>query len=297
MSTLGAVAVRATQLPIITFAADRIVRTIDAEQATSVSLVPTMMIAVEEALDQHGGSLASLQVVVTGGSPVPVELERRWVKRFGTAFSITYGLTEASPVITMTSPEDPENLQIETCGRPLPAVEVDIVDPLTEERVPLGEQGELRARGWLVMKRYWNNPEGTKAAISPDGFLRSGDLARMDAQGYVSITGRAKEMIIRGGENLYPAEIEDALRELPAVIDAVVVGVPSERYGEECAAFVRLAPGASLDHPTMAEQLRNRIARFKIPRYLEIVDAFPLTPSGKVQKFKLREQFTTLQQS
>ena len=294
MSTLGAVAVRGTQLPIVTFEPDRVVRTIDTEQATSVSLVPTMMIAVEEALERIGGSLASLEVVVTGGSPVPVELERRWVERFGTAFAITYGMTEASPVITMTGPDDPEDLQLSTCGKPLPHVEVDIVEPGTETRVPLGEQGELRTRGWLVMKGYWDNPEATEAAISTDGFLRSGDLARMDADGYVSITGRAKEMIIRGGENIYPAEIENALRELPAVVDAAVVGVPSERYGEECAAFVRLAEGASLDHATMSEQLRDQVARFKIPRHLEVVDEFPLTPSGKVQKFKLREQFDAL---
>ena len=295
MSALGAVAVRGTQLPIVTFDAARVARTIDDERATSVSLVPTMMIAVEQQLDRVPGSLTSLDVVVTGGAPVPVELERRWVERFGTAFAITYGMTEASPVITMTGPQDPEDLQLSTCGQPLPAVEVDIVDPSTDERVAIGEQGELRTRGWLVMKGYWDNPEATRAAISADGFLRSGDLARMDARGYVSITGRAKEMIIRGGENVYPAEIEDALRELPAVVDAAVVGVPSERYGEECAAYVRLASGATLDRDEMAEQLRDRIARFKIPRYLEVVDEFPLTPSGKVQKFKLRERFTAAQ--
>ena len=292
MATLGNIATGSAHLPTLTFDAGRMVRTIDAEQATSAGAVPTMLIALEEEVDLRGGSMESLQVVVTGGSPVPVDVERRWIDRFGVRFTITYGLTEASPVITQSLLDDPEELQIATCGTPLPHVELDIVDVLSGERVPLGEQGELRTRGSMVMKGYWGDQQATGRAIDEGGWLRSGDLARMDENGYVSITGRAKEMIIRGGENIYPAEIEDALRQLPGVLDASVVGVPDERYGEQVAAFVRLAAGATLSLEQLREQLGPMIARYKIPHYLELLDEFPVTPSGKVQKFKLREQFS-----
>ncbi len=292
MATLGPIAVGGTQLPIVTFDAERVIRTVDGESATSVSLVPTMMISIEEALERVGGDLTSLDVVVTGGSPVPPALADRWFARFGCRFSITYGLTETSPVIAQTSPDDPMDLQIGTCGLPLTGVEIDVVDPTTMERVRIGEQGELRARGWPVMKGYWGNPEATSAAISPDGYLRTGDLARMASNGYISITGRAKEMIIRGGENIYPAEIENVMRELPEVLDVAVVGVPSERYGEESAAFVRLAPGLTLTREELVTRLGARIAKYKIPSYLKVVDQFPLTLSGKIQKFVLRDQFS-----
>jgi acyl-CoA synthetase (AMP-forming)/AMP-acid ligase II len=157
--------------------------------------------------------------------------------------------------------------------------------------VALGEQGELRTRGPMVMKGYWGAPDATARAITPDGWLWSGDLARMDADGYVSITGRAKEVIIRGGENIYPAELEDALRTLPQVLDASVVGVPDERYGEQAAAFVRLADGATLTLEAMREALGGQVARYKIPQYLRVLPEFPVTPSGKVQKFRLKERF------
>jgi acyl-CoA synthetase (AMP-forming)/AMP-acid ligase II len=291
MSTLGSVVTGSAQLPTLTFDAERVARTIEAERATSVSLVPTMMIAVDEEARRTGAAFEELDIVVTGGAPVPVDVERRWVERYGVRFSITYGMTEASPVVTLSSPEDPEELQLATCGRPLPHVEVDVVDVATRERVALGEQGELRTRGPMVMRGYWDDAEATAAAIEPGGWLRSGDLARMDGDGYVSITGRAKEMIIRGGENVYPAEIEDALRRLDGVADASVVGVPDERYGEQVAAFVRLEDGATLTLEAMREQLGERIARFKVPRYLTVVDEWPTTPSGKIQKFRLRERF------
>jgi acyl-CoA synthetase (AMP-forming)/AMP-acid ligase II len=291
MATLGAIATGTAHLPTLTFDPERMVRTIDAEQATSAGAVPTMLIALEEEVDRSGGSLQSLDVVVTGGSPVPVDVARRWAERFGVRFMVTYGLTESSPVIAQSLLDDPLERQITTCGPPLPHLEVDVVDVDTRERVPIGEQGELRTRGYQVMNGYWREPEATASAIEEGGWLRSGDLARMDGQGYVSITGRAKEMIIRGGENIYPAEIEDALRRLPGVADASVVGVPDERYGEQIAAFVRLRDGASLTDQEMRRQLADRIARFKIPRYLTVVDEWPTTPSGKVQKFKLRERW------
>jgi acyl-CoA synthetase (AMP-forming)/AMP-acid ligase II len=290
MATLGCIATGSLQLPTLTFDPERVVRTVDREQATSLGAVPTMLIGLEEALERRGGSLRSLRVVVTGGSPVPVDVEHRWIDRFGVRFAMTYGMTEASPVITGGDPEVADEREIATCGRPLPHVEVDVVGP-DGSRVPTGVQGELRTRSAMVMRGYWRDPAATAGAIDGDGWLRSGDLARMDADGYVSITGRAKEMIIRGGENIYPAEVEDALRALPQVLDASVVGVPDARYGEQPAAFVRLAPGHSLSCAQMQEQLGTRLARFKIPRHLRVVEAFPLTPSGKVQKFRLREAF------
>jgi acyl-CoA synthetase (AMP-forming)/AMP-acid ligase II len=290
MSTLGAIATGSAQMPTLTFDAERVVRTVELESATSLSAVPTMLIGVEEAIARSGGSLESLQVIVTGGSPVPIDVERRWMERFGVRFTITYGLTEASPVITQSDPDDPVELQIATCGRPLPHVEVDIVDT-ARQPVAIGEQGELRTRGTMVMNGYWGDADATARAIDPGGWLCSGDLARIDADGYVSITGRAKEMIIRGGENIYPAEIEDALRRLPGVLDASVVGVPDERYGEQVAAFVRLQERADGDAEVVRRELAGRVARYKIPRYVVFVAAFPVTPSGKVQKFKLRQQF------
>jgi acyl-CoA synthetase (AMP-forming)/AMP-acid ligase II len=295
MATLGAIATGSAQLPTLTFDAKRMVETVDAESATSLGAVPTMLIALEEEVDRSGGSLQSVDVVVTGGSPVPVDVERSWIERFGVRFTVTYGMTEASPVITMSWPDDPEELQIGTCGTPLQHVEVDVVDRLTREPVPIGEQGELRARGTMIMNGYWNDEAATSATIEEGGWLCSGDLARMDEQGYISITGRAKEMIIRGGENIYPAEIEDAMRSLPGILDVSVLGVPDERYGEQVAAFVRLADGASLSEAEMRTQLVSRVARYKVPQYLRVVDEFPVTPSGKVRKFQLLEQFIATQ--
>ena len=292
MATLGCVATGSAQMPAVTFDAARINRTIEQEGCTSASLVPTMMIGLEEEVAKSGRDLGSLEIVVTGGSPVPPEVMRRWIERYGVGINNTYGMTEASPVICATLPDDDERRQTTTVGPPLPHVEVDVVEPGGTEPVPVGVEGELRSRSTMVMAGYWDNPEATAAAIGADGFLRSGDLATMDAEGYIAITGRAKEMIIRGGENIYPAEIENAIRELEAVADAAVIGVPDERYGEVCAAFVRLADGhAELSHEQLREQMTGRVARYKIPAHLRVLEEFPLTPSGKVQKFKLKEHF------
>jgi acyl-CoA synthetase (AMP-forming)/AMP-acid ligase II len=292
MSTLGSVATGSAQMPAVSFDAARIARTIEQEGCTSVSLVPTMMIGLEEEVAKSGRGLGSLEIVVTGGSPVPPEVMRRWIDRYGVGINNTYGMTEASPVICATLPDDSVELQTTTVGPPLPHLEVDVVEPGGTEPMPIGVEGELRTRSAMVMAGYWDDPEASAAAIGADGFLRSGDLATMDANGYVSITGRAKEMIIRGGENIYPAEIENAIRELEAVADAAVIGVPDERYGEVCAAFVRLAEGhAELSHEQLREQMTGRVARYKIPAHLRVLEEFPLTPSGKVQKFKLKEHF------
>jgi acyl-CoA synthetase (AMP-forming)/AMP-acid ligase II len=291
MSTLGSIATGSAQMPAVTFDPARISRTIEEEGCTSVSMVPTMMIGLEEQVAKDGHDLGSLQIVVTGGSPVPPEVSRRWIERYGVGINNTYGMTECSPVICATPPDDPVEVQTETVGLPLPHIEVDVVEPGGTEPVPIGVEGELRSRSAMVMAGYWDNPEATAEAIDPDGFMRSGDLARMDENGYVSITGRAKEMIIRGGENIYPAEIENAIRELDAVADAAVIGVPSERYGEVCAAYVRLVAGAALDQDQLREQMQGRVARYKVPAHVRFVVELPLTPSGKVQKFKLREDF------
>jgi acyl-CoA synthetase (AMP-forming)/AMP-acid ligase II len=291
MSTLGSVATGSAQMPAVSFDPARISRTIEEERCTSASMVPTMMIALEEQVERDGRDLGSLEVIVTGGSPVPPEVLRRWRERYGVGINNTYGMTEVSPVACATLPDDREELQTTTVGPPLPHVEVDIVEPGGAERLPLGVEGELRTRSAMVMKGYWDNPEETAEAIGEDGFMRSGDLATMDGNGYVSITGRAKEMIIRGGENIYPAEIENAIRELEEVADVAVIGVPDERYGEVCAAYVRLAEGASLTEGEMRERMRGRVARYKIPAHLRVLDELPLTPSGKVQKFRLREDF------
>ena len=291
MSTLGSVATGSAQMPAVSFDPARIARTIEEERCTSVSVVPTMMIGLEEQVARDGRDLSSLEVVVTGGSPVPPEVMNRWIERYGVGINNTYGMTECSPVICATLPADTVELQTTTVGPALPHVEVDIVEPGGTEPLPLGAEGELRSRSAMVMKGYWNNPEATAEAIGADGFMRSGDLAKMDENGYVSITGRAKEMIIRGGENIYPAEIENAIRELDAVADVAVIGVPDERYGEVCAAYLRLAEGAALTHDQLREQMTGRVARFKIPAHTRVVEELPLTPSGKVQKFKLRELF------
>jgi acyl-CoA synthetase (AMP-forming)/AMP-acid ligase II len=291
LATMGAFAIGATLLPLVTFDPRRAIDTVDTELVEVLCAVPTMLLAIEDELERAGGSLRSVERIVTGGSLVPPEIARRWHQRLGVTFSITYGLTETSPVITQSSPSDPIELQVGTVGRALPHVECDVADVLTGAPAAVGEEGEVRARGWQVMAGYYGDPGATAETITPEGWLRTGDLGRLDADGYLRITGRAKEMIIRGGENLYPAEIEAALRTVPGVVDAYVVGVPDDRYGEAPAAFVRLADGASLDVAAMRRALEGRIARFKIPAHLRVVDAYPLTASGKVQKFRLREQF------
>ena len=291
LATLGAFVSGSALMPLVTFDPRRAIDTIDLEQARFLAAVPAMLLAIEGELERGGGSLESLERIGTGGSLVPPEIGRRWHERFGVTFTITYGLTEASPVITQSSPSDSLELQIGTVGRPLPHVECDVADPATGQTVPLGERGEVRVRGWQVMAGYFGDEDATDEAITPDGWLRTGDLGQLDADGYLRITGRAKDMIIRGGENIYPAEIEAALRAINGVVEAAVVGVPDERFGEVPAAFVTLHDGAALTPETMRSALDGRIARFKVPAHLRVVEQFPLTPSGKVQKFKLQEQF------
>ena len=290
LATMGSIATGSALMPLITFDPAKAVATIEREEITALMAVPAMLLAIEARLEGWG-QLGSLERVITGGSLVPPEIAKRWHERLGVTFSITYGLTEASPVITQSSPSDSLELQTETVGWPLPHVEFDVADAVSGDPVAVGEQGEVRARGWQVMAGYFGDEHATAEAITKDGWLRTGDLGRMDTHGYLRITGRAKDMIIRGGENIYPAEIEAAVRTIDCVIEAFVVGVPDERYGEVPAAFVRVEQGSALSLENLREQLAGRLARFKLPAHLSVVAEFPLTASGKVQKFKLREQF------
>jgi acyl-CoA synthetase (AMP-forming)/AMP-acid ligase II len=289
VGTLNVLAAAACQHLIVTFDPQAICTAIEEERATALAGVPTMLVAIDEERRRGDRHLDSLRIVVTGGSPVPKSLGEDWKARLGIDLIITYGQTEFGPLSCVTSPSDPTDMQLGTVGKPMPNVELDVVEPGTDHRVPVGDEGELRYRGY-VMPGYYRDPIGTEKAISADGWLRSGDLGRIDEQGYVRVTGRAKEMVIRGGENISPAAVEDAVRTLPQVADVCVVGLSDEWMGEELCAVVRLEPGTALTVASMRDTLLPRITRFMVPRFLAIVEEFPLTPSGKIQRFKLAEQ-------
>lgn len=204
--------------------------------------------------------------------------------------TICYGLTEGSPVMTQSDSHDSLQLRCETVGCAMPGIEVRVADPETCEELPRGQVGEILCRGYNVMKGYYNMPEDTARAVSPDGWLHSGDLGVMDENGYLRITGRIKDMIIRGGENVYPREIEEYLMGMPGVLDVQVVAVPSFKYGEEVAAFIIPRPGVEIGPEDVRAFCRGKIAWFKIPKYVAVISGFPLTASGKIQKYKLREQ-------
>jgi fatty-acyl-CoA synthase len=261
-----------------------------AEGCTALYGVPTMFIA--ELLHPRFGEfrLGSLRTGIMAGSPCPVEVMRAVVEKMGAReVTIAYGLTEASPVITQTAAHDSLEHRVATVGRPLPGLEVRVVAPGSLEPLPPGQAGELLVRGHAVMRGYYNKPAETAQAITPDGWLHSGDVAVKTADGYYRITGRIKDLIIRGGENVYPREVEEFLYTHPAVADAQVVGLPDERYGEEICAWVRLRPGAAVTEEELKAFCRSRVAHFKVPRYVVFVDEYPTTVTGKVQKFKLRE--------
>jgi len=234
--------------------------------------------------------LRSLRTGIMAGSPCPVEIMQRVVREMHCSeLTIAYGLTEASPVITQTTTADPIELRVTTVGKALPHTQAKVIDPANGKTQPVGVPGELCARGYLVMKGYYKNPEATRAAIDEDGWLHTGDLAVLDRNGYFKITGRAKDVIIRGGENIYPREIEEFLYSCPAILDVQIIGVPDAKYGEGVAAWVKLKPGATLALDDLKQFCKGKIAEYKIPRYLKLVDEFPLTVSGKIQKFKMRE--------
>jgi fatty-acyl-CoA synthase len=233
----------------------------------------------------------SLRTGIMSGSPCPIEIIKRVVNQMHCPeITIAYGMTESSPVITQTVTNAPLERRVTTVGKALPHTEIKVIDPQTGAIVPRGMPGELCTRGYNVMKSYYKNPEATRAAIDEDGWLHTGDLAVLDNEGYAKITGRAKDMIIRGGENIYPREVEDFLYTCPGVSAVQVVGVPDKKYGEQVVAWIKLKEGSKLRVADIEEFCEGKIARFKIPRIIQLVDEFPMTVTGKIQKYKIREQ-------
>jgi fatty-acyl-CoA synthase len=260
------------------------------ERCTSLYGVPTMFIAelAHERFSEF--DLASLRTGIMAGSPCPIEVMKRVASEMGIdEMSIAFGMTETSPVTTQVPCDDTLENRCGTVGQVMPHVEIKIVDPITAQTVPRGEPGEFCARGYVVMRGYWNDPERTAEAIDAQRWMHTGDLATMDEQGYVRVVGRIKDMVIRGGENVYPREIEEFLYTHPAVADVQVIGVPDERYGEELMAWIIPRAGATVSDEEIREFCQGQIARYKIPRYIKLVDSFPMTVTGKVQKFKMRE--------
>ena len=234
--------------------------------------------------------LRSLRTGIMSGSPCPIEIMKQVVDRMGVReITIAYGQTEASPVITQTRVDDPLELRVETVGQPLPGVEVKIVDPVTGAELKDNQSGELCARGHVVMLGYYKNPEATRAAIDADGWLHTGDLALRLPSGYYRITGRLKDLVIRGGENIYPREIEEFLFTHPAIEQASVVGVPDKKFVEELCAWIKLKAGCQPTADEIRQFCRSRLAHYKVPRYVKFVDSFPQTVTGKIQKYKIRE--------
>ncbi|MDB5067476.1 MAG: AMP-dependent synthetase and ligase [Chloroflexi bacterium] len=267
-----------------------VMETVQAERCSSLYGVPTMFIGELDHPRFSEFDFSSLRTGIMAGSPCPVEVMKRVQSTMCMAeVTIAYGMTETSPVSTQSATDDPLDKRVSTVGRIHPHVEIKVVDPETGAVVPRGERGELCTRGYNVMLGYWNNEEATRAAIDAGGWMHTGDLAVMDGDGYLNIVGRIKDMIIRGGENIYPREIEEFLYGHPDVSDVQVIGVPSERYGEEVMAWVRLREGAAITGDQLTEHCRGRIAGFKIPRYWKFVDEFPMTVTGKIQKFRMRE--------
>jgi fatty-acyl-CoA synthase len=290
IGVLGAFTHGACLCPLEFFDPRRVLETIQRERCTALYGVPTMFIAELEDPEFERFDLRSLRTGIMAGALCPEPLMRKVIDRMHLPeMTICYGLTETSPGLTQTPRDADVETRTQTVGLVMPETEVRIVDPATGADVAVGEHGELWARGYMVMKGYYNMPEQTAAAITPDGWLRSGDQASIDERGRVRITGRIKDLIIRGGENVAPKEIEDVLRQHPAVADVSVYAVKSAFFGEEVAAAVRPEPGAAIDTTELGEFCKARLARFKVPRFWRIVDGFPMTASGKIQKYKLRE--------
>ncbi|MGI6176119.1 MAG: AMP-binding protein [Christensenellales bacterium] len=268
-----------------------VMQTVEDEKCTALHGVPTMFISQLEHPDFKTFDLSSLRTGIMAGSPCPIQIMQRVVDEMHMKdIVITYGQTESSPGITNSRVDDPIELRVSTVGRVMPNIEAKIVNPETNEEIPYGETGEIVTRGYHIMKGYYKMEEATKQAIDEDGWLHTGDLGTMDENGYFKVTGRLKDMIIRGGENLYPREIEEFLYTHPAVKDVQVVGVPDMKYGEEACAFVILKESESIDEQTLIDFVKQGMARHKVPRYVRFIDAFPMTASGKIQKYKLREQ-------
>ena len=286
---LGSVSKMATQILIEAFDPAIVLEMFGAYRGNAMVGVPTMRIAMLEHPTFPTTDLSSVKVIFSGGSTVPAPLVKRFEEKLGAKFTIVFGQTECSPVAAQTRTHDSVEDKAGTIGLPLPNMETKIVDPHTGETVPIGTIGEFCTRGYHVMLGYFGVTEASAAAIDADGWLHTGDLCAMDARGYCTVEGRLKDMIIRGGENIYPRELEELLFRHPKISEVAVVGVPHEKWGEEVAAFIRPVSGAVIDKEEMTAYMRAALAPHKSPKHWIVVEAFPLTGSGKMQKFKLRD--------
>jgi len=278
-------------IPYAHFYPAAVLQAVQDERCTSLYGMPTMFVAELANYDLESIDLSSLRTGIMAGSPCPIEVMRKVIDKMNMSqVTIAYGMTETSPVSTQTSVTDSVDHRVTTVGRVLPHVEAKIVDPETGETVERGQDGEYCTRGFHVMLGYWEDDDKTAEAIDADGWMHSGDLATMDADGYVNIVGRIKDMIIRGGENIYPREIEEFLYTHPQVADAQVIGVPDLKYGEQIMAWVQLVEGEQLTEDELKEFCRAKIAHFKVPRYIAFVSEFPMTVTGKIRKIEMREK-------
>jgi len=295
LGTMACVSVGATMVPVQEFNPKRVLQTVQDEKCTGLHGVPTMFIAELNDPDFEKYDLSTLRTGIMAGSNCPIEAMKAVIEKMGAReITIAYGQTESSPVITQTRTDDTIELRVETVGKALPNVEVKIVEPGTAKEVERGVQGELCTRGYHVMKGYYKNLTATSEAIDAEGWLHTGDLAVMDENGYCKITGRLKDMIIRGGENIYPREIEEFLYSHPKILDVQIIGIPDQVYGEEIMAWIILKEGETADAEEIKEFCKGKISKHKIPRYIEFTDTYPMTASGKIQKFRLREKAVEL---
>lgn len=289
MSVLGCMTSRATLVLPLFFDPPTVLQAVEATKAQVIFGVPTMLLALIEAMKTAPRDLSSLRVALSGGAPVSPEIHRRVKDTLSLQLLTVFGQTELSPIVAQTSVDDPETELVHTVGKPLWNVEVRIADPLQLRVLPTGTEGEIQVRGYQTMIGYFDAPEDTRQAVTADGWLRTGDLGTLDERGYLRVTGRLKDMIIRGGENIYPVEIEACLLQHPDVADVAVFGVPDEKWGEVVAAAIRLTPSASACAERLIAHCRAAMAHHKVPTLWFSCTEFPLTASGKVQKFRLRE--------
>ena len=290
LATMASLTHATSMVPVDLYSPVKVMDAISREKCTAFHGVPTMYIAMLEHPDFEKYDFSSLRTGIMAGSPCPVKVMQAVVERMNMReITITYGQTEASPATTMTTTDDSLELRVNTVGRAMPYVETKIVDPDTGRTLGPGEVGEFCSRGYNTMQGYYKMEEATRQVIDKDGWLHSGDLATVDENGYYKITGRIKDMIIRGGENIYPKEIEEFLYTIPDIQDVQVIGVPSQRFGEEVMACIVRREGSAITEEEVKELVRSHMARHKVPRYVAFLDAFPMTASGKIQKFRLRE--------
>lgn len=292
LCVVGAVSKRGTQVLVESFDPGLVLELIETYRCDGMSTVPTMLVSMLEHPNFASTDLSSLRNLSAGGSTVPAPLVATFQERLGATFTILFGQTECSPMATMTEPDDSIADKARTIGRPMPNTEVKIVDPATGDTVPIGVVGEFCTRGYHVMHGYFDDPAATAATVDADGWLHTGDLCSMDDRGYCMIEGRLKDMIIRGGENIYPRELEELLFAHPKVGEVAIIGLPDDKWGEEVAAFIRPIAGERVDKAELFAYVREHLAPYKTPRHWFELDAFPMTGSGKIQKYRLRQMWT-----